>query len=293
MSLPEPIRTLRWSAWLGWQVEANWADWRLFLLYMVFKPVTGSLMLVCMFFAARYAAPTRVPSEFLPYVFISSACYGLVGTVMFGMSYVVISDRESYRMLKYIYISPALFQAYLLGRGSARGLEGFVGGLITIGVGLSIPAIRESLQFSEFDPIWLLAFLGVGAILLGSCGLILASGMLNLPRSGMFLSEGIAGAVYLLSGVVFPLSVLPNWLQVIGLSLPTTYWLEGMRRAIVGQPPADSLLAASPLASWSNWELFAALTASTALLAVLAQWYYRRSVRRAWQSGRLEETTGM
>ena len=79
------VRTLRWSTWLGWQIESNWADLRLFVLYLVIKPITGSLMLVCMFYAARAAAPTRVPSEFLPYVYISNACYGLVGTVMFGI----------------------------------------------------------------------------------------------------------------------------------------------------------------------------------------------------------------
>jgi len=78
--MKEPLRTLRWSAWLGWQIESNWADPWLFLLYLVVKPVCGSLMLVCMFYAAKYAAPTRVPAEFLPYVFVSNACYGLVGT---------------------------------------------------------------------------------------------------------------------------------------------------------------------------------------------------------------------
>ena len=38
----------------------------------------------------------------------------------------------------------------------------------------------------------------------------------------MFLSEGIAGVVYLLSGVVFPLKALPEWIQAIGLSLPAS-----------------------------------------------------------------------
>ena len=52
----EPFRTLGWSTWLGWQIESNWADLRLFILYLVVKPVCGSLMLVCMFFAAKYAA---------------------------------------------------------------------------------------------------------------------------------------------------------------------------------------------------------------------------------------------
>jgi ABC-2 type transport system permease protein len=289
----EPLRTLRWSTWLGWQIESNWADPRLFVLYLVVKPITGSLMLVCMYFAAREAVPTRVPAEFLPYVYVSNACYGLVGSVMFGMSYVVITDRENYRMLKYIYVSPARFQAYFVGRGLARGLEGLVGGVITLAAGLAFPGIRDALTLEKLDPLWLLAFLAIGSVMLWACGMILASAVLNMSRSGMFLSEGIAGVVYFLSGVVFPISVLPVWLQAVGMALPTTYWLEGMRRALTGPPPEGSPLAASPLAAWSNGELALALLGTTVVLVAVSQWFYRTSVRRAWKSGRLEETTGM
>lgn len=291
--MTEPFRTLRWSTWLGWQIESNWADPRLFFLYLVVKPISGSLMLVCMYFAAREAVPTRVPAEFLPYVYVSNACYGLVGSVMFGMSYVVITDRENYRMLKYIYISPAQFQAYFVGRGLARGLEGLVGGIITLAAGLTFPGIRDALTFDKLDPLWLLAFLAIGSVMLWACGMILASAVLNMSRSGMFLSEGIAGVVYFLSGVVFPISVLPVWLQAIGMALPTTYWLEGMRRSLTGLPPEGSPLAASPLAAWSNAELALALLGTTIVLVAVSQWFYRTSVRRAWKSGRLEETTGM
>lgn len=293
----EPFRTLAWSAWLGWQIESNWADPRLFLLYLVVKPVCGSMMLVCMFYAVKYAAEASgtatLNSAYLPYIYVSSACYGLVSTVMFGMSYVVISDRESYRMLKYIYISPAHFQVYFVGRGLARGLEGIAGGTITIITGLLIPDIRAQLQPGSVNVPWLLLFLAIGGVMLWSCGMILASAVLNMSRSGMFLSEGIAGVVYFLSGVVFPITVLPGWLQPVGLSLPTTYWLEGMRRSITGPPPAGSPQAASPLTAWSNAELALMLAATTAVLVVLSQWFYRSSLRRAWRNGRLEETTGV
>jgi ABC-2 type transport system permease protein len=294
----EPWRTLAWSTWLGWQIESNWANLKLFVLYMFIKPVTGSMMLVCMFYAAQYAAETggqvgRVPPEFLPYMYISSACYGLVGAVMFGMSHVVISDRESYRMLKYIFISPAHFQTYFLGRGLAKVFEGSFGGVITILVGLSLPPIRASMTWENVNLPLLAVYLFVGAFLLWSFGMLLASAMLNMTRSGSFLSEGIAGVVYLLSGVVFPLTILPGWLQAIGMSLPTTYWLEGMRRSLVGTPPAGSPLAGSPLALWSDTQLLAALTGTTLVALVASQLFYRYNLRKAWKAGKIEEVTGL
>lgn len=290
----EPLRTLGWSAWLGWQIESNWADVRLFLLYLVVKPVCGAMLLVLVFSAAEFAVGTgKVPAQFLPYIYISNACWGLVGCVMFGMSYVVISDRESYRMLKYIYISPGRFQAYFVGRGLARALEGLVGGVVIIATGLLIPKIREAVHFAGVDVPLLLAFLLVGCVMLWACGMILASAVLNMSRSGMFLSEGVGGLAYLLSGVVFPLNALPGWVQWVSLSLPTTYWLEGMRRAITGTPASDSPLGASPLAAWGNGDLLLMLCVTTVGLVVVSQLFYRWSVRKAWRTGRLEEVSGM
>jgi ABC-2 type transport system permease protein len=206
---------------------------------------------------------------------------------------VVISDRENYRMLKYIFISPAQFQAYFLGRGIAGFAEGVLGACITITVGVMIPDVRRSVNYEAFNLGWLLVYLGIGSIMLWACGMILASAMLNMSRSGTFLSEGIAGVLHLLSGVVFPISRLPEWLQYISRGLPTTYWLEGMRRAIVGAAPPESELSKSPLANWSNGELAGMLAITTAVLVVVSQLFYRRSVKRAWKRGKIEEATGM
>jgi ABC-2 type transport system permease protein len=292
--MTDHLRTLRLAAWLGWQLETNWASPWLFALYMVVKPVCGSLMLVCMFYAARFATGGRVPAEFLPYLYVSNACFGLVGTVMFGLSYAVVRDREHYRMLKYIYISPGHFQTYFLGRGLARGLEGTVGGVLNVAAGLLLFAdMRAAMGIEGINWGWLLVFLLIGSVMLWACGMILAAACLNMSRNGMFLSEGISGIVYLLSGVVFPLAVLPAWVQVISRLLPTTYWLEGMRRALMGVPPPDAPMLRGPLAAWSNGELAVMLAVTTAGLVVAAQLFWRWSERRAWRRGMLEENAGV
>ncbi len=296
--MTEHLRTLRLAAWLGWQLETNWANPWLFALYMLIKPVCGSLMLVCMFYAARHATGGRVPAEFLPYLYVSNACFGLVGTVMFGLSYAVISDRERYRMLKYVYISPAHFQTYFLCRGLARAAEGTVGGVLNIAAGLLLFAdLRSTMAGSGIDWGWLAVFLLIGSAMLWACGMILAGVCLNMSRSGMFLSEGISGVVYLLSGVVFPLGVFDRdglrWILWVSRSLPTTYWLEGMRRALMGPLPADAPILRGPLADWSNAELAGMLAVTTAVLVVVAQLVWRWSERRAWRLGMLEENAGV
>jgi len=207
---------------------------------------------------------------------------------MFGLSYAVVRDREHYRMLKYVYISPAHFQTYFLGRGLARAAEGTVGGVLNVLTGLVLFAqVRDAVGI---DWGWLVVFLAIGSVMLWACGMILAAACLNMSRNGMFLSEGIAGLVYLLSGVVFPVGALPSWVQPICMSLPTTYWLEGMRRALMGPLPAQFR---GPLSDWSNGELALMLAATTAALVVAAQLFWNWSERRAWRNGNLEENAGV
>jgi ABC-2 type transport system permease protein len=72
--------------------------------------------------------------------------------------------------------------------------------------------------------------------------------------------------------------------------LPTTYWLEGMRRALMGPVP-DRLR--GPLSDWSHAELALTLAATTVVLVAVAQVFWRWSERRAWRNGKLEENAGV
>jgi len=281
------LRTLRLSAWLGWQIESNWAEPWLFTIYILLKPLCGSLLLVCMYWAAQ-AATRAVPAGYLPYLYVSNACYMLVGAIMFGMSWAVIADREHYGMLKYVYISPLPLRSYLVGRGLGRAFEAVLGALLTLGIGmLLLPEVRAALGRDGIAWHGLALYLAVGAVLLLSLGLILAGAVLNMARYGMFLSEGIAGVLYLLSGVVFPVSQLPAWVQPLSLASPVTYWLEGMRRALLG--PQEL----SGLAAWDGTHLAGALLGSTLALAVFAHCFFHWCERRAWRLGKLDESTGM
>jgi ABC-2 type transport system permease protein len=282
------LRTLRWSFWLGWQIESNWTDPILFAVYLFIKPLTGSLLLVFMFHAAQAASGGGVPVDLLPFSYLGNAIYMLVGAVSGGMSGAVVADREMYTMLKYLRISPIGLQSYLVGRGLASGLEGLLGAALTVAAGLLLPVgLWQALSGAAVAWAWLLFYLLVGVPLLLAVGLVLAGAVLNMARHGMFLSEGVGSALYLLSGAVFPLDVLPPWLQVIALALPPTYWVEGMRRTLMG-----STASATFLDGWSHLHLAAMLLVTMAALVVVAQAFFRWSEERARRLGRYDQTTG-
>ena len=55
-----------------------------------------------------------------------------------------------------------------------------------------------------------------------------------MARHFWSVGEAVSGAMYLFTGAIFPLDVLPVWLRWIGFLFPVTYWLEAARRALLG-----------------------------------------------------------
>ena len=100
-------------------------------------------------------------------------------------------------------------------------------------------------------------------------GIILAGASLIVARHSINLNEGLSGLFYLLSGAVFPIQILPKWIQSISLVLPFTYWLELIRRLVTGKSYAAPLLGTSDAGLWI------VLCLSTVGIAVVAMLWFR------------------
>ncbi|MEJ2759466.1 MAG: hypothetical protein P8046_13380, partial [Anaerolineales bacterium] len=110
-------RTFKVAAWLGWQIESNWADPFVFAIYSIIKPLASAAILVVMYSVITNGA---FENQVFPYIYLGNAFYIYVGAVMAGISWAVIDDREHYRMLKYMSVAPIHIPTYLVGRGVAR-----------------------------------------------------------------------------------------------------------------------------------------------------------------------------
>jgi len=76
-----------------------------------------------------------------------------------------------------------------------------------------------------------LFILFIAVISLMSFGILSASVTMVLKRGG-FLNGLMAAASTFCSGILFPVEVLPTWLQKVSIYLPATHALEGIRLAI-------------------------------------------------------------
>ena len=204
-----------------------------------------------------------------------------VGAVMTGMAYAVIDDRERYRVLKAICIAPVDFRLYLIGRGVARFLTGSVAVLITIAVGMLF--LHVDVRLAAVNWPLLAVSLVLGIAMLASLGLIIASVVLLLTHQSWSMGDAVSGGFFLLSGAVFPIDHLPAALRVVGFGLPILYWLEFVRRALIG--PAQAF---PTLAHMSDAGLLAVLAALTTLLAGIALVLFRRCDYAARERGLLD-----
>lgn len=276
------LRSFRVASWLGWKIESNWTDPFLFAIYSIIKPLAGAAILVVMY---SVVTGGKFEDPLFPYIYLGNAFYMYVGAVMTGVSWAVLDDREHYKTLKYIYTAPVAIPFYLMGRGVARFITGTFAVVITIAAGALF--LHVPLDLARVDwPLFAVSLL-LGVVMLALMGLLLAGVTLVLARHSDYLGDGVAAALYLFSGAVFPLDVLPVWLRPMGYALPVTYWLELLRRSLVG-----SVAQAFPtLSGFSNLQLLGILAGLTVLTGVLTAFIFRWCDWQARERGYIDRTT--
>jgi ABC-2 type transport system permease protein len=278
------VRTLasryRTAAWLGWQIESNWADPFLFVVYALARPLAGALILAGMYWAV---AGSRVEHGVFAAIYVANAFHNYVTQVLVGMGWIVVEEREQYETLKYVYASPIGIFTYLAGRSAVKFVLATVSVLLALAVGWLGLGVRW--DWAQVDGLLLVPAFVLGLVATVYLGFLLAGWGLLLPRIAMTMNEGVAVALFLLCGVIFPIDLLPPGLEELSLALPFTYWYEALRRFLLGHG------ASARLSGWPDAALLAALAATTLLFVFVSTRGYFALERKARQEGRLDQTT--
>jgi ABC-2 type transport system permease protein len=275
-------RSFKTAAWLGWQIESNWADPFLFFIYSVLKPVTGAAIIVVMYSVVTKAA---FDSPIFAYMFIGNAFFQYVAAVMTGVSWSILDDREHYKTLKYIYTAPVNIPFYLLGRGIAR----FLTATFAVVVIMIFGIVFLKIPFHFLTVNWglLFAALVVGVLMLAMMGLILAGLTLLIVRQNFFLGDVVASTMFIFCGVIFPMNQLPRGLDKVGYFLPISYWLELIRRAFIGKVSE----AFPTFVNLSNLQLFLIMLGLSIVFGALGFWIFKLCDHRARERGLIDWST--
>jgi ABC-2 type transport system permease protein len=277
LTLADAWRSFRTAIGLGWAIESNWSDPFLFAIYTLAKPLAAAMILVVMFQVITGGQGT----EFLQFMIVGTALWNVVFGVMGGLVQSILEDRERYRMMKYVVVTPSSLFPFLLGRSLARVLISFVAVALTLGVGVVFLGVELRPNLLVLVPA---SVIGILAVM--SLGIFMAGWCLQLRQEAWSYPEAIAGALYLVSGAIFPIDVLPSVIHPIALASPTTWWLEASRRGLIGHGSPGML------GELSDGTVLGYLVLSTAITLPLALAAFGWFMRRARQAGLLDMTTG-
>jgi ABC-2 type transport system permease protein len=266
---------------LGWAVSSNWTRPLTFVIYTILRPISGALILVVMYTVITGGrADTRT---YLSFLVIGVAFWAFVTEGVSDFALGILEDRGRYRMLKYAYLAPLRFPIFLVGRASSKLTSAAASVLIVLVVatlGLRLPINPLAVNYGLLAIACLLAFVSVLAFSI-ALSLVLLAG-----RDTHGYGEIMAQVLYVFSGAIFPISVLPGPLAFIASISPLVYWLELARRAILHGRVYEMF------PTLSDGDILLRLVLATVGTVVLAYLVYSWADRLARRKGFIDMDTG-
>jgi ABC-2 type transport system permease protein len=177
--------------------------------------------------------------------------------------------------IEYTFMAPLSRPAHLLGMGAFAVAYGVVRTMLLFG----LVAAMLDVHFGNPDFASATLVLAVSSVSFVGIGMMTAVLPLVSPEKGTQLGFIAQGLLLVVSGVYYPVTVLPQWMQWISVVSPATYTLEGARKAILD--------GAGPAAVWADiWPLIL-----IGVIAVpLGLYVFSRGERYAKRHGRLKRS---
>lgn len=171
--------------------------------------------------------------------------YLLVGTLVWHYLAVVfdtVSEMIAWERwegtIEYTFMAPVTRFTHMVGQT----LFSLVYGLLHTGIILGVVALFFHLDLSHANLLGGALILVAGSLSFTGLGIVASVLPLLFPERGAQMTHVIQAVLLLISGVYFPVSVLPRWMQLLTRLSPATYVLEGMRAALLDGASTGSLL---------------------------------------------------
>lgn len=182
--------------------------------------------------------PPAAINHFILYLMIGTLVWHYLSMVFDMVSEAIQWERWE-GTIEYTFMAPVSRITHLLGQSLFAVAYGALHAVIILTV--LILFFQVDLSEAHFGTMLLMGLCGS----LGFIGLGIMAAILPLiwPEKGLQMTSIVKALVLLVSGVYYPVSVLPVWLQPVSVISPATYMLEGMRKGILeGATPGDVLV---------------------------------------------------
>lgn len=206
----------------------------------------------------------------------------LIGAMLWSylsMLFDILSETVSWERwegtIEYTFMSPASRATHLIGTS----VYAVIYGLIRSVVMFVVISLFFDLEVAGANYPAALVVLAICSISLVGFGMCAAVMPLLSPEKGQQVTMIFGSTLLLISGVYYPVDVLPGWMQALAKVSPVTYALEGVRAALLDGASLGSL-----------WGSIWPLLVMGAICVPLGLWVFRVGERYAKRTGRLKRS---
>jgi ABC-2 type transport system permease protein len=139
--------------------------------------------------------------------------------------------------IEYTFMAPLSRSMHLAGQG----IFAIIYGLIRAVLLFIVVAFFFDLTFPDANFAAAFVILAIASISFIGIGMMTSVMPLISPEKGMQLGFIAQGLLLVVSGVYYPISVLPEWMQMLSKISPATYALDGIRSAILDGAGLDTM----------------------------------------------------
>jgi ABC-2 type transport system permease protein len=179
----------------------------------------------------------NIDSEHLVlYLMIGTFIWTYLSSIFHIVSWAITWERWE-GTIEYTFMAPVSRMVHLFGNSLFALLYGLIRMIIVFTVAMVI--FDVSLANTNFVAAGII--LALASVSFVGLGMIAAVLPLIDPEQGAKAPLFIEAVVMMVSGIFYPIAVLPVWLQHVSKVSPATYALEGMRKAIIEGLPVSQL----------------------------------------------------
>ncbi len=179
--------------------------------------------------ASQITGQELIDTNFLiTYLLIGTLVWRFLASIFNNISEMIAWERWE-GTIEYTFMAPVRRFNQMIGQT----LFAIVYSLIfTVIIGVIVSAFFD-LSFQDADMMSAFIILLVGSISFVAIGIVASILPLLYPERGAQMTNIVQAFFLLVSGIYYPVDVLPKWLQVLAKISPATYVLEGMRAALL------------------------------------------------------------
>lgn len=209
--------------WRGWLFSMkNLSTSGFFILVAVLQPLIFATI-------AFYMFRSGANGESLLYVALGAGLMGIWSATLFGSGGLIQWERYQ-GTLELLMAAPVPFVLILLPASVANASIG----MYSLSATLLWGWLLFEVPFVVADPVLFAAAIPITVLGLGMMGLLLASTFV-LYRNANALSNLLEYPVWLVTGLLVPISLLPGWATPISWVLAPSWGIRGLRGAALGE----------------------------------------------------------